>query len=255
MSITYSTGELANLCGVTVRTVQYYDSKGLLHPSEKTEGGNRLYNEDDAAELRFILLLKSLGLGLSQIRGVLESPNRASVAQTLLDEQRAALTDDIAEKRSQLAMLDSLQADIRLTGDISIKDRFGMASHMDNRKAFRKFMAVMVVLGLIVDALWIGTLIYSIMTGAWWTFAVGLAIAVVIISILVNAYWKRVTYICPDCHGEFKPRFKQFFFGAHTPKTRKLTCACCGTKDWCVERWHTEPVSYPAKTCIVKGDK
>lgn len=36
---TYTTGELANTCGTTVRTVQYYDQKGLLAPSGYSEGG------------------------------------------------------------------------------------------------------------------------------------------------------------------------------------------------------------------------
>ena len=43
----YTTGELAKLCGVTVRTVQYYDARGILIPSELSEGGRRLYSEDD----------------------------------------------------------------------------------------------------------------------------------------------------------------------------------------------------------------
>lgn len=42
----YTTGEIAKLCGVSVRTVQYYDTRGILTPSELTEGGRRLYSED-----------------------------------------------------------------------------------------------------------------------------------------------------------------------------------------------------------------
>ena len=38
----YTTGELAKLCGVTVRTVQYYDTRGILIPSDLSEGGRRL---------------------------------------------------------------------------------------------------------------------------------------------------------------------------------------------------------------------
>lgn len=70
---TYTTGELANVCGTTVRTVQYYDQKGLLAPSGYSEGGRRMYADEDAERLRFILMLKTLGLKLSQIRGILES--------------------------------------------------------------------------------------------------------------------------------------------------------------------------------------
>ena len=40
----YTTGEIAKLCGVSVRTVQYYDSKNILNPSAVTEGGRRIYN-------------------------------------------------------------------------------------------------------------------------------------------------------------------------------------------------------------------
>lgn len=39
----YTTGEIAKLCGVSVRTVQYYDTRGVLMPSELSEGGRRLY--------------------------------------------------------------------------------------------------------------------------------------------------------------------------------------------------------------------
>ena len=43
----YTTGEMAKACGVTVRTVQFYDQKGILIPSALSEGGRRLYSEDD----------------------------------------------------------------------------------------------------------------------------------------------------------------------------------------------------------------
>jgi len=35
----YTTGEMAKLCNVSVRTVQFYDHRGVLHPSSETEGG------------------------------------------------------------------------------------------------------------------------------------------------------------------------------------------------------------------------
>ena len=50
----YSTGEIAKLCSVTVRTVQYYDTRGILIPSELSEGGRRLYSEDDLKRMKII---------------------------------------------------------------------------------------------------------------------------------------------------------------------------------------------------------
>ena len=49
----YTTGELAKLCNVSVRTVQFYDTKNLLKPSEISEGGRRLYTEADVKKLSF----------------------------------------------------------------------------------------------------------------------------------------------------------------------------------------------------------
>lgn len=47
----YTTGEIAKLCEVTVRTVQYYDQRGLLIPSELSEGGRRLYSDQDLIKM------------------------------------------------------------------------------------------------------------------------------------------------------------------------------------------------------------
>lgn len=44
--MSYSTGEIAELCGATVRTVQYYDREGLLKPERFSEGGRWLYGEE-----------------------------------------------------------------------------------------------------------------------------------------------------------------------------------------------------------------
>lgn len=60
-------GELAKHVGVTVRTIQYYDQKGLLHPTQIGEANQRLYSESDEMEMRRILVLKYLGLSLSDI--------------------------------------------------------------------------------------------------------------------------------------------------------------------------------------------
>ena len=56
----YTTGELAKLCNVTVRTVQYYDKRGILIPTELSEGGRRLYSESDFQRLKVICFLREV---------------------------------------------------------------------------------------------------------------------------------------------------------------------------------------------------
>lgn len=61
-------GAFARRVGVTVRTVQYYDQCGLLHPTSKSSQNQRLYSPDDEERLYHILTLKYLGLSLTQIK-------------------------------------------------------------------------------------------------------------------------------------------------------------------------------------------
>lgn len=64
----YRIGELAALAGVTVRTLRHYDAKGLLKPSHVAEGsGYRLYGPEDLRRLQEILLLRAMGMSLTEI--------------------------------------------------------------------------------------------------------------------------------------------------------------------------------------------
>jgi DNA-binding transcriptional MerR regulator len=69
----YSTGELARLSHVSVRTLHHYDDVGLLRPSGRTAAGHRRYELDDLARLREILLYRALGFPLEEIRALLDS--------------------------------------------------------------------------------------------------------------------------------------------------------------------------------------
>ena len=60
-------GQLAKRGNVSIRTLQYYDKIGLLKPSSISEGGRRLYNDNDITVLHQIITLKSLGLSLKEI--------------------------------------------------------------------------------------------------------------------------------------------------------------------------------------------
>lgn len=63
----YTTGEFAKMAGVTIRTIRYYDTIGILKPSMRNEKGHRLYTNKDFIELKRILALKYLGLSLDEV--------------------------------------------------------------------------------------------------------------------------------------------------------------------------------------------
>ena len=67
--------EVSRLTGVSIRTLQYYDRIGLLHPAEYTEAGYRLYNDACLERLQQILLFRELEFSLKEIREILDSPS------------------------------------------------------------------------------------------------------------------------------------------------------------------------------------
>lgn len=77
--------QVAELTGVSVRTLQYYDEIGLLRPAKRTEAGYRLYAGADLERLQQILLLRSLEFKLKDIRAILDSPS-FDRAQALKDQ-------------------------------------------------------------------------------------------------------------------------------------------------------------------------
>lgn len=83
----YTTGELAKKCGCSVRTVQYYDERGILVPTDLTEGGRRLFSEKDVATLETICFLRDLDISIKDIAEILESDESKKVIELLLEEQ------------------------------------------------------------------------------------------------------------------------------------------------------------------------
>ncbi|MCW4458775.1 MerR family transcriptional regulator [Microbacterium sp. MPKO10] len=65
-------GELAERSELSLRTLRHYDEIGLLRASGRSEGGFRLYSEDDLSRLLVIRRMKPLGFSLEQMAELLE---------------------------------------------------------------------------------------------------------------------------------------------------------------------------------------
>ena len=68
----FTIGELARSTGLTVRTIRYWSDEGVLAPVTRSSGGYRLYDAESAARLELIRTLRELGLGLADVRKVLD---------------------------------------------------------------------------------------------------------------------------------------------------------------------------------------
>ncbi|MXX43770.1 MAG: heavy metal-responsive transcriptional regulator [Acidimicrobiales bacterium] len=105
-------GELGDRCGVSTKTIRYYESIGLLDEPERTTGGYRSYDADAVGRLRFIRDAQATGLTLAEISSVLElkSAGERSCAHTtaLIEAHVDAIDAQISQLRSARTELATL---------------------------------------------------------------------------------------------------------------------------------------------------
>lgn len=236
----YTTGEIAKLCGVTVRTVQYYDNRGILVPAELSEGGRRLYSESDLERLRIICFLRNLGLPIDSISRLLSETDPGSVISLLLDQQEATLREEIGERQEKLGKLEMLRRGLRHVESVSVESIGDIAYTMSNKKSLRKIHMTMLISGIPITLLqWAAIFLWN-MRGIWQLFALWVLVAVPYGILISRYYFDHVAYLCPQCHSVFKPALREAFWARHTPNTRNLTCTCCGHHGFCVEVARTD---------------
>ena len=243
----YTTGELAKLCGVTVRTVQYYDARGILIPSELSEGGRRLYSEDDLKRMKIICFLREVDLPIDAISRILREEHPEKVISLLIDQQENVLSGEISEKQEKLAKLRALKNGLKGRTAFSLESIGDMAIIMEGKKKLKRMRRMMILTGIPVTALQWFSIIIWIVRGIWQPFAVWVLTAVPWGILVSRHYFSHVKYICPECHRVFRPALKEAFWANHTPTTRRLTCTACGRKGFCVEVWGGDAQESAAK--------
>lgn len=70
-STTMHIGELAERTGLSLRTIRHYDEVGLLPATARTDGGFRVYSDDDFDRLMVIKQMKPLGFSLEEMADIL----------------------------------------------------------------------------------------------------------------------------------------------------------------------------------------
>jgi DNA-binding transcriptional MerR regulator len=145
-------GDVARLSGVSSRTLRHYDDVGLLRPSRTTSDGTRFFDRAALLRLQRVLLLRELGLGLPEIRRVVdgETDELSSLAQ-----HRHELASDLRRRTRLLATIDAtidaltqgssmnpdelfdgFDPERQATWETELVDRYGDAarSHLDESK-------------------------------------------------------------------------------------------------------------------------
>ncbi|MDM5328561.1 MerR family transcriptional regulator [Neobacillus sp. CF12] len=95
----YTIQKLANLAGVSTRTLRYYDEIGILKPARINSSGYRIYGQEEVNRLQQILFYRELGVGLDSIKDIVTAPSFDGTKA--LREHR----EKLLEKREQLDLL------------------------------------------------------------------------------------------------------------------------------------------------------
>lgn len=101
---TLTVKDVGELTGVSVRTLHYYDEIGLLAP-DRSGAGYRLYTDADLIRLQQILIGRSLGLALEDIRRSLDDPKFD--AKAALRRQRDMLLERVTDTHRMIASIDA----------------------------------------------------------------------------------------------------------------------------------------------------
>lgn len=235
MSKYYSSGELAKMCEITIRTVQFYDKKGLLKPSKISEGGRRQYTESDYIELKYICLYRSLGLSLDEIKQVLKNGSIESIKQ-LISKQETKIDNDIFQLNQQKERLGTILEQINNSGKLCVNSIDELEILTRKKQKYKKTNG-MTVLWIVSYCLFLilGYLIVSPIGGI--ISAIFITLAIVLLLALV--YWHKEVnaYICPKCNNKFDIGFLHDLISPNGLKGKYLKCPECNTWGWCNETY------------------
>jgi len=114
-------GEAAKKMNTTVRTLQYYDKEGILSPSAESEGGRRLYTEQDFIKLHQIQSMKYLGFTLDDIKNRLIYLDTPTDVAALLTEHAATIREKITALSESLQAIEALKEEVLQMQSVDFK--------------------------------------------------------------------------------------------------------------------------------------
>ncbi|WMT92719.1 MerR family transcriptional regulator [Pelagibacterium sp. H642] len=122
--------QVAQLAGVSIRTLHHYDDIGLLEPAHVGDNGYRYYGREELLRLQQILIHRELGIPLAEIGGILDDP--AFDRLEALKNQRERLAGEAERLAEMLRTIDRTIAEIK--GDHVMKDNDLYSGVVDPKK-------------------------------------------------------------------------------------------------------------------------
>jgi DNA-binding transcriptional MerR regulator len=115
----YTIKEIADLAGVSTRTLRYYDQLGLLKPAEIGKNGYRYYDHESLLKLQQVLFFRELELPLKEIKYIFNRPDFQLLSA--LESHRKSLQNQASRIGKLLQTIDNTI--LSLEGDIEMSEK------------------------------------------------------------------------------------------------------------------------------------
>ncbi|HCT80479.1 MAG TPA: MerR family transcriptional regulator [Micromonosporaceae bacterium] len=127
--MSYSIGKVAELAGVTVRTLHHYDEIGLLSPSDRTSTGYRRYDDADLERLQQIRYYRELEFSLEEIAAILDDPKADATSH--LRRQHQLLTERITRLEKMVNAIEFAMEATKVGIKLTPQERFEVWGDFD----------------------------------------------------------------------------------------------------------------------------
>lgn len=231
----YTIGELANLGDITVRTLQYYDRKGLLTAERDSESNRRYYTDDHHYQLQLIFILKKFGCTLDEIKTLLHDDSDMQTLKMILQLHKEELETHIHNDKEILKNINEVQHYISQHSSSSINHLSDIDKAMKQSTTLKSLKSKVWLSAGVIGIVQYTGLIASLLRSSSKPFVAIIPILVTYAVGLTAFYYKNISYLCPNCQHTFKPSLKQFMLAQHTAQTRKLECPKCHETHYCIE--------------------
>lgn len=127
--MSYTVGKVAELAGVTVRTLHHYDEIGLLSPNGRTGTGYRRYDDADLERLQQIMYYRELGFALEEIAAILDDPQ--SDARAHLLRQHELLSERVTRLQKMINAIEFAMEATKVGIKLTPEERFEVFGDFD----------------------------------------------------------------------------------------------------------------------------
>jgi MerR family transcriptional regulator, thiopeptide resistance regulator len=127
--VDHSVGDVADLAGVSVRTLHHYDEIGLLRPRGHTRAGYRRYGDEDLERLQQIMFYRELGFPLKEIVAILADPTQDATAH--LRHQHKLLTQRLTRVQAMVTAVERAMEARKMGINLTPEERFEVFGEND----------------------------------------------------------------------------------------------------------------------------